>query len=574
MKKELLSYIRENALSPFNKYKTSVKSREGSIFKTKDAKGVFSRVLGKVSEGFCFADTSNLFNCFTFTESMDEVKRRQEFFSHPHCSREGDAEALKKLTRPKATWKPPYGIVVVTEDDKTFTELQKLGCPTKFLVNEYDLEALEDYDIVQVIECENFGLALERLPQSVFVESLDEVYLERYVEMLSGWKDNIEILDKEKIEGEGVADLKKLMPLTENKLEEHLTKEEIEKRVDGANREISEKIKGLTIAGDELFTMLRTNALSKEFESIVKRAIESSGIPDSLVKAKIPVEIDENELNAFLKRQNAKKHTGIAEKIKREAVELRKVPGKLQDLSDSLIVTDFIYGVSQFMSRTEGFPERGEDFVMSDSKNLFLDNAQPISFNLQNHRCSILTGANSGGKTTLLEHIVQLISLFQMGLPVSGEVKMPIFSEVYYFAKNKGSMSKGAFETLLTQMSQIKPGNQTLVLADEIESVTEPGVAASIVAASAEYFLKKGCFLVIATHLGKEIQKNLPEKARIDGIEAKGLDEKYELIVDHNPVLGRLANSTPELIVEKMANSIKEEYLCFLQDYLRRDKLN
>src|SRR3989344_3193053 len=159
----------------------------------------------------------------------------------------------------------------------------------------------------------------------------------------------------------------------------------------------------------------------------------------------------------------------------------------------------------------------------------------------------------------------------QLGLPVSGNISIPLFSEIYYFAKNKGSMNKGAFETLLMQMSGIKPGKRTLILADEIESVTEPGVAGAIVCASADYFIKQGCFLVIATHLGKEIQKNLPKYARVDGIEAKGLDDRYELIVDHNPVIGRLANSTPELIVKKMANSYKTDYFEFLYNFLNKE---
>ncbi|MEI6849923.1 MAG: hypothetical protein WCK29_02710, partial [archaeon] len=188
------------------------------------------------------------------------------------------------------------------------------------------------------------------------------------------------------------------------------------------------------------------------------------------------------------------------------------------------------------------------------------------------HKCSILTGANSGGKTTLIEHIIQIYSLFQLGLPSPGEVKMPIFEEIYYFAKNKGSVSKGAFETLLTQMSKINPGNKTLILADEIESVTEPGVAGAIISASAEFFIGKGCFLVIATHLGKEIQKTLPKGARVDGIEAKGLDENYDLIVDHNPVLGRLANSTPELIIEKMASRYKSDYYNHLFDFVKKQR--
>src|SRR3989338_4228149 len=170
--------------------------------------------------------------------------------------------------------------------------------------------------------------------------------------------------------------------------------------------------------------------------------------------------------------------------------------------------------------------------AMTNSQNLFLNQAQPITFHLdEKDKCSILTGANSGGKTTLLEHILQLISLFQIGLPVSGTLETPLFSEIYYFAKNKGAANKGAFENLLTQLSKIRPGKQTLILADEIESVTEPGVAGNIIKATAEYFASKGCYLVIATHLGKHINENLPQSSRIDGIEAKGLDETFNLIV-------------------------------------------
>ena len=216
------------------------------------------------------------------------------------------------------------------------------------------------------------------------------------------------------------------------------------------------------------------------------------------------------------------------------------------------------------------FPEYSNLLSIFESKNIFLANPQPINFELNsNYKCSILTGANSGGKTTLIEHLIQLISLSNLGLPVYGNLKLPLFEEIYYFAKNKGSASKGAFETLLTQMSKIQPGNKTLILADEIEAVTEPGVAGNIISATAEYYINQNCFLVIATHLGHEIQKVLPPFTRIDGIEAKGLTDNFELIVDHNPVLGRLAHSTPELIVEKMANSEQKEYFKFLNNYLK-----
>ena len=41
---------------------------------------------------------------------------------------------------------------------------------------------------------------------------------------------------------------------------------------------------------------------------------------------------------------------------------------------------------------------------------------------------------------------------------------------------------------------------------------------------------------------------------RIDGIEAQGLDENMDLIVDRNPKRNHIARSTPELIVRRLAS--------------------
>jgi hypothetical protein len=574
MKKEILKLIEENNLSPFSKSKTSIKAGEKSIYKTKDAKAVYTKVLSNISDYFTFSETSNLFNCLPFTDDLKVIKERQDFFAR--INRAMNNDFLKLLTAPKRTWRPKYGIVAVTEDDKTFQELQKIGCAVKFLVNEYDLESMEDYDIIQVIDCENFSQVLERLPQTVFLDSIDDIYLERHLELLSGWKANIEILEKNNSTEEIsklVKELSQLFTLMLDKPLEHIKKEQVEHALDEINDELQNEIKNLTLSGESLFSMLSRNSLPENIQTIIRNSIRKRNLPENIFQIKIPLSIDEEALDKLMKKQSAEENTGVAEKIKKKSKELREIPGKLDELSANLILFDFLSGISQFMQKTTNFPEFSENLSFEDSANLFIDKAQPISFALdEQNKCSILTGANSGGKTTLLEHIIQIISLFQLGLPVSGKASLPIFTDVYYFAKNKGSMNKGAFETLLTQMSIIKPGKQTLILADEIESVTEPGVAGMIISATADYFIKQNSYLVIATHLGKEIQKNLPQLSRIDGIEAKGLDEFYELIVDHNPVLGRIANSTPELIVEKMANSKKEEYFTFLYDYLKKSK--
>jgi len=570
MKRELLDFARENNLSPFSSLKTTVRRDSDSIFKTTDAKLVFTKLLMKLSNNFAFSETPNFWNVFSFTSSFEEIKKRQDFF---RGLKFGDNSFLKKMSQPRQEWSPEYDVVVVTEDERTFAELQKLNCPVQIIVNENDLSDLERYDVVQVLDCEVFSGILERLPQSVFIDDLPNVYLERYLEELSGWRKNL-ILLKENSKNEEILSIVNflfpLFNLIDTKIRRSLTIEEAEKVLEEINDSINEKIRDLTLSGDSLVKILSEGKLPEDFVKIIENALDASKLPHEIFNFKIPVELDYTELEGYIQRQNANEFTNLAEEIKRNSGYLRKVPEKLDELRLLILFEDFSLGISKYLNGKDFYSVYSDNLHFEDVHNFFLEKSQPISFQLDNFsRCSILTGANSGGKTTLIENILQNIGFFQLGLPVRGRVHMPVFSDVYYFAKNKGSASRGAFETLLTQMSKIRPGRRTLILADEIEAVTEPGVAGKIIAATAGFYIRQNCFLVIATHLGYEIQDFLPSGARIDGIEAKGLDEEYNLIVDHNPVLGRLAHSTPELIVDRMANSYGDEYFLFLQESLR-----
>lgn len=570
MKEELVKFVLENNLSPFNANKSLTKKESNSVYKTRDARVIHTKVLNKLSSSFVFSETSNIWNCFGFSSSVEVIKKRQEFFK---SLSKKDFSFLKEIKRPRASWKPKYDVVAVTEDESTFVKLSELGCGVQLLVSENDVSDLERYDIVQVVDCDDFSRMLERLPQSVFLESVEDVYLERYLEELSGWRENFSILNKAEMSEEIKNLLKELEPmfnLLDNKEGKIVSESEVERILEEMNEVIGKRIKDMTISGEGLMKMLAEGKMPAPILGIVREAIESSGLSEHIFNLQIPVTIDYKELEAQIKRQSASEFSDLAERVKKSAEDLKRVPGILERLSALILVEDFCLGVAEWISGAKSYPIYSENLHMSDARNMFLEDAQPVGFQLDNFsRCSILTGANSGGKTTLLEHVLQNISLYRLGLPVAGDVHMPMFSDVYYFAKTKGSTSKGAFETLLTQMSRIKPGASTLILADEIEAVTEPGVAGKIISATADFFIKKNCFMILATHLGAEIAKSLPNSARVDGIEAKGLDENFNLIVDHNPVLGRLAHSTPELIVERMANAYDEEYFWFLFERMK-----
>jgi dsDNA-specific endonuclease/ATPase MutS2 len=96
------------------------------------------------------------------------------------------------------------------------------------------------------------------------------------------------------------------------------------------------------------------------------------------------------------------------------------------------------------------------------------------------------------------------------------------------------------------------------VLVDELESITEPGASAVIVAGILEALTESDSTAVFVSHLAGEIREAAAVEVTVDGIEALGLEDG-ELRVNRSPVKDHLARSTPELIVEKLATEDGEE---------------
>jgi DNA mismatch repair protein MutS2 len=193
---------------------------------------------------------------------------------------------------------------------------------------------------------------------------------------------------------------------------------------------------------------------------------------------------------------------------------------------------------------------------------------------VKGERIVLLSGANSGGKTTLLVAIAVITILAQMGLPVPCErAIIGGFRELHYYRKSTGYMNAGAFESTLRTLSKmILSPNSRLVLADEMESISEPGASARVIAAFLDLLGRSPDSVgIFVTHLAQEIAKYCKEGIRIDGIEAKGLSEDLELIVDRTPKFYKYAKSTPELIVQRLQQvskgSEKEIYSYILEAF-------
>jgi hypothetical protein len=208
------------------------------------------------------------------------------------------------------------------------------------------------------------------------------------------------------------------------------------------------------------------------------------------------------------------------------------------------------------------------DYVLGESSPPFEE--------VQGERIAILTGANSGGKTTLLETLAQIQTMAQCGLPVlAEEASIALLDEVYFFGRKRGGAGEaGAFEALIrgfAEMAGGREGKKRLILADEIEAVTEPGAAALVLSALLSWFERdRDTLLLLVTHLGNDLEA-LPG-VRIDGIEAEGLDTDLNLIVRRSPLFYRIARSTPQLIVERLSRT--EERSDFYRHLLRWFKEN
>ncbi|MFB6152156.1 MAG: DNA mismatch repair protein [Haloarculaceae archaeon] len=174
------------------------------------------------------------------------------------------------------------------------------------------------------------------------------------------------------------------------------------------------------------------------------------------------------------------------------------------------------------------------------------------------HRVAVLTGANSGGKTTLLETLCQVQLLAQMGLPVPAEAAEVGVVDTIVFHRRHASFNAGVLEsTLRSVVPPLTDDGRTLMLVDEFEAITEPGSAADLLHGLVRLTVDRGALGVFVTHLADDLEP-LPDAARTDGIFAEGLTTDLELEVDYQPRFETVGRSTPEFIVSRLVANASE----------------
>ena len=516
------------------------------------AQKIVRKTITKVTSYFHLPETKGR---LALLDTQKDIRARQKAIaSIPDI----DASFIRDIPEGER-WHIPYSVIVATDCEDTYLRLVNEQIPSALIQSTADIQQISGYDVIQT------DLDIE-LPNAV---PCNQTYPERYLQDLARSLPLLKTLDANRetcrlIDPSIPETIRSLLSLSSYLTTPTPTsRDEIEAECQRLNDALNTRLDCVTISGTALMDAMHADTLPSEVREIVDEPIAGSSHPD-LFTTTLPIAIDEEQAERILRSQETDLYSTYAMRLQ-HLPDVQRIPDMLSTVHEHLKDLDFAWGISRYRSEGMSYPVIGTTLEMRDARNLFLKNPTPITFSLSGETpCSILTGANSGGKTTLIEHIIQLHTLMRLGLPVHGVVTMPLFSTIHYFTKNKGSPSKGAFETLLTQFASIEPSGSTLVLADELEAVTEPGVAADIICATAEYCIERGCYCIFATHIGKEL--DIPKGARIDGIMAVGLDKKNNVIFYHNPVMGHLASSTPELIMQRLAQSSKNPYYARLQE--------
>jgi len=342
----------------------------------------------------------------------------------------------------------------------------------------------------------------------------------------------------------------------------------------------------VTIEGADLLSLVERGAgvdsllrreLSDEYAEAVDAArdhlVDALGVEDYAATARrafgdeptFPVEADERVVSRLREELTAARDRRATE-LKRElAAELADLREPSMALVDAALDLDVELAVARFARDFDCTMPTfdGEGFEIEGGRSPLLDvpfeDVEPVDYGVSG--VALLSGVNSGGKTSTLDLVALVVVLAQMGLPVPAErARLQRFEALHYQAKTQGTLDAGAFEATLREFGALAAGDEDgagasggrLVLVDELESITEPGASAVIIAGILESLAEGASTGVFVSHLAGEIRDAAAVDVAVDGIEAVGLEDG-ELVVERSPRKDHLARSTPELIVEKLA---------------------
>jgi len=439
-------------------------------------------------------------------------------------------------------------------------------------------ESLEEWYLVPEAV---LGFYKENMESLLSASRAAEILRDGKVAGFSGWKELEQLLAR--LEKGGDREEERLKRLGES------LAPVVERAAAWANEALKQRIEksSLTLGGSDLLQAMSAADGVREllqaqmrgaFKEVLKEALsraaaelelagsESARLEEILAgETAYPMQIDRQALHT-LQQEIRSRREGRGLKARRDLA--RALQGQKKDafaLVHALMEFDFSFALGRFIiEKNLAFAE----FVavpclyFTQGRHLFLQEPEPVSYALGDadhpEVVSLLSGVNSGGKTTLLDLIAQIVILAHMGLPVpASSCSLSLVEEFYYFSKSRGTLSAGAFETAMKKFAIVENQKKKLVLADELESITEPGASARIISCILDELNRRGSMAIFVSHLAGEVLRYAETAVRVDGIEAEGLDENNNLRLSRSPRYNCLARSTPELILDRLVRSAK-----------------
>lgn len=484
---------------------------------------------------------------------------------------------MKNLDIPKEVrpdYDPSKAILVESDEDNDY--LMDLGFNQYYpIINASSSSMLEEeirsYELIfyvysegfiEVNEMNNSIMISKEAPEHEIVPELILDYFNKNIDLFNRVSEIRKILNEKTI-------LEDISPILDEVNSLKKRDVDIDKVVNSVKAILDEElrlsIKEIDLEGDEVLDLLN-NAMppkiEKIFDDIITKGKQNikteTGIDFDPFLRQYPLELDENELERIKLMQNSEKENDLFDKKITAANYLASIKNQAIEEVKETLEFDYEFTLGSFAYEYDLMPATlGNDFKLEEALHLELglengNYIQRIDYNLgDNDNVALLTGANSGGKTTLLETIAQISIMAQMGLPVCAKnAEVKLLDEIYHFSK-KRSLDAGAFESFLNVfMPIVTTDSEKLVLLDELEGITELEAAVKIISSFIEMIKDSNSYAIIVTHMAKELMTYAD--VRVDGIEAKGLDENYNLIVDRTPKMNCLARSTPEFILKRI----------------------
>lgn len=489
---------------------------------------------------------------------------------------------LKEVEEVKAEYDPSKAILVESEEDNSY--LTDLGLNQYYpIITASDSPLLKEeimnYNLVFYVYSQRI-LDFEGMPNLVMInieENDYEIVPEKVInffiqnkELFNKVHEIQKIRNKESVLGEIIPIIDELNIIDKREVD---IEELVNSLKEDMDNELEKSIKNVDLEGNEILNLLNNNfppKISKIFDEIINKRKdiirEKTGLSFDPFLRKYPIEIDDAEIQRVTLEQSSKKENNIFDIKKSAAVQLNAIKQKAIKEVEDVIKFDYEFSLGSFAYEYDLCrPEFKDEIKLKGALHLELalkkdkDHVQKINYELtKNENIALLTGANSGGKTTLLETLTQISIMAQMGLPVSADnAQIKLFDEIYHFSK-KRSLDAGAFESFLNVFIPIVTTDSVkLVLLDELEGITELEAAVKIISTFIDMIKESNSYGIIVTHMARELMNYTD--IRVDGIEARGLDEEYNLIVDRTPKINFLAKSTPELILKRIYEKSDDE---------------